>query len=229
MSKLLSSCLYSSRNVEPIWPVYNVNVFFVFVFQMFPSPKCFLILRNKIRVTFSTLFLSLLHHRRHCCQTYFMWYPKTKTVFNCIQQAGDSLDCIALATECVPYPLHWFLCQHRQVWMHIKSLIYINSPSDDFSIFFFSCSHDPPAAINLLPFCILNQKLFASTTEGCSPIMCVHSPLFRSTIQWPFPFVILTWCITLHHCHYRAFKLVVGIQWVSRNAERLYCNTAAPQ
>ena len=54
MSKLLSSCLYNSSNVEPIWLVYNVNVFLFF--QCFLHLQCFLILRNKIRVTFFNTF-----------------------------------------------------------------------------------------------------------------------------------------------------------------------------
>ena len=33
--KLLSSCLYNSRNVEPVWPVYSVNVFCFLLFFLF--------------------------------------------------------------------------------------------------------------------------------------------------------------------------------------------------
>lgn len=54
ISKLLSSCLYSSGDVEPRWLVYNVNVF---VSQMLSSSKCFLVLRNKSEWVFSNIFL----------------------------------------------------------------------------------------------------------------------------------------------------------------------------
>ena len=110
---------------------------FSFVFQMFPSPKCFLILKNKIRVTFSTCFPVITS-------------PQTTTL-------------LKLADATSPCKLQ----------MQIKSLIYINSPSDVSSEDSF-CPCDSPVAINPLPFCIPNGI-----------IICIHKWRERSNHVCP--------------------------------------------
>lgn len=122
--------------LEPIWPVYNVNVF-SFLFQMFPSPKCFLILKNKIRVTFSTCFPVITS-------------PQMTLL---LELTGATSPC--------------------KFWTHIKSLIYINSPSDVWSEDSFCC-RDPPVAINPLPFCIPNGRT-----------ICIHKWRERSNHVCP--------------------------------------------
>lgn len=130
MSKLLSSCLYNSSYVEPVWPVYSVyffSLFLVLYFKMFLRLNVFWFWKNKISVNFSNFVLVFIidgtidvkdMEKSHCTQERGNYVKSCKSNY-------------LLATSKV---------ENGSIYLRILTVII--SPSNFWRDFFFF-SHDP--------------------------------------------------------------------------------------